>query len=225
MYCHRQLFTSFRLRGYFSLDQECLCSEEYRFFVDVMRQPFPQLIQPTLFVKDTVVFLIAQASSTCRPLLYKLFRLACLSLDESFDNMPVVTFGSVNTEDSTCSQVDVILPVQSHFCNVSRGVETVTSQQSISKFLLLEPDFETQGLSDVFCPWLSVDYIGRTKLLEQLNPNGPFHSAPPVDLESDASSVGKAKKKKYEALMKRTRQLLSDTELADPFCRRSSCWM
>ena len=30
MYCHRQLFTSFRLRGYFSLDQECLCSEEYR---------------------------------------------------------------------------------------------------------------------------------------------------------------------------------------------------
>ena len=162
MYCHRQLFTSFRLRGYFSLDQECPCSEEYRSFVDVMRQTFPDLIQPTLFVKDTVDFLVAQVSLTSRPLLYKLFRLACLCLDEPFESLPVVTFGSVNTEDPTCSQVDVILPVQSYFRNVPRGVETVTSEQSISKFLLLEPDFGTQGLSDVYCPWLSVDYFGRT---------------------------------------------------------------
>ena len=210
MYCHRQLFTSFRLRGYFSLDQECPCSEEYRSFVDVMRQTFPDLIQPTLFVKDTVDFLVAQVSLTSRPLLYKLFRLACLCLDEP---LPVVTFGSVNTEDPTCSQVDVILPVQSYFRNVPRGVETVTSEQSISKFLLLDPDFGRQGLSDVYCPWLSVDYFGRTKLLEQLDPKGSFQSAPPVDLESESSSGSKAKKKKYGALMKKTTQLLSETEL------------
>ena len=212
LYCHRQLITSFRLKGYFSPNQERLCSEEFRSFVDVMRQTFLELIQPTLFVKDTVDFLIAQASLTCRPLLYKLFRLACLRLDEPFENLPVVTFGSVNTEDSTCSQVDVILPVQSYFRNVSRGVETVTSEHCISKFLLLEQDFGTQGLSAVYCPWLSVDYFGRTKLLEQLDPKGSFQPAPPVDRESDASSVGKAKKKKYGALMKRTTQLLSDTE-------------
>ena len=101
MYCHRQLFTSFRLRGYFSFDQECPCSEEYRSFVDVMRQIFPELIQLTLFVKDTVAFLIAQASLTCLPLLCKLFRLACLCLDEPFENFPLVTFGPVNTEDPT----------------------------------------------------------------------------------------------------------------------------
>ena len=133
MYCHRWIlcsnlnfrvpqnfrgcsnFTSFQLKGYFSLDQECPCSEDYRSLVEVMRQTFPELIQPTLFVKDTVDFLIAQASLTCRPLLYKLFRLACLCLDEPFENLPVVIFGSVNTEDPTCSQVDVILPVQSNF--------------------------------------------------------------------------------------------------------------
>ena len=178
-----------------------------------MRQTFPDLIQPTLFVKDTVDFLVAQVSLTSRPLLYKLFRLACLCLDESFESLPVVTFGSVNTEDPTCSQVDVILPVQSYFRNVPRGVETVTSEQSISKFLLLEPDFRTQGLSDVYCPWLSVDYFGRTKLLEQLDPKGSFQPAPPLDLESESFSGSKAKKKKYGALMKKITQLLSETEL------------
>ena len=187
MYCHRQLFTNFRLRRYFSHDQECPCSEEYRSFVDVMM--------------------------TSRPLLYKMFRLACLCLDEPFESLPVVTFGSVNTEDPTCSQVDVILPVQSYFRNVPRGVETVTSEQSIAKFLLLEPDFGTQGLSDVYCPWLSVDYFGRTKLLEQLDPKGSFQPAPPLDLESESSSGSKAKKKKYGALMQKTTQLLSETEL------------
>ena len=115
----------------------------------MIRQSFPELLQPTLFVKDTVEFLIAQASLTCRPLLYKLFRLACFCLDEPFQNLPVVTIGSVNTEDPTCSQVDVILRVQSYFLNVPRGVETVTSEQSISKFLLVKTDFGTQGLSDV----------------------------------------------------------------------------
>ena len=95
MYCHRRLFTSFRLRGYFSFDQECICCEENRSFFDVMRQSFPELLQRTLFVKDTVEFFIAQASLTCRPLLYKLFRLSCLFLDEPFQNLPVVAFGSV----------------------------------------------------------------------------------------------------------------------------------
>ena len=178
-----------------------------------MRQTFPELIQPTLFVNDTVESLIAQASLTCRPLLYKLFRFACLCSDEPFDNLLVATFGSVITDDPTCCQVDVILPVQSYFRNVSRGVETVTSEQSISKFLLLEPNFRTQGLSDVYCTWLSVDYFGRTKLLEQLDTKGSFQLAPPVDLESDASSVGKTKKKMYGAPLKRSTQLLSDTEL------------
>ena len=107
----------------------------------------------------------------------------------------------------------MILPVQSYFRNVYRGVETVTSEQSISKFLLLEPDFGTQGLSDVYCPWLSVDSFGRTKLLEQLDSKGSFQPAPPVDLESEDSSVSKAKNKKYGGLMKKTTQLLSDTEL------------
>ena len=129
-------------------------------------------------MKDTVDFLIAQASLTCRPLLYKLFRLACLCLDEPFENLPVVTFGSVNTEDPTCSRVEVMLRVQPYFRNVSRGMETVTSEQSISKFLLLEPDFGTQGLTDVYRPWLSVDYFERTRFLSSWTPRVHFNAHP-----------------------------------------------
>ena len=37
-YCFTQLFTSFRLREYFSSGQEAECHEEYRSFVDELRR-------------------------------------------------------------------------------------------------------------------------------------------------------------------------------------------
>ena len=166
-YCHSQLFTSFRLRGFFTLDQETACGEDYLSFLDDLRQTFPDLVHPTLFNADTVKFLVELPSLHSRPLLYKLFHLACLCLDEPFPVLTTVRFGSVDSDNPTSSLIDVILPVQSYFSNVPYGNEAVTS---VAVFRRLELDFGASGLADTYCPWDSVEFFGRSKILEQLDP-------------------------------------------------------
>ena len=168
-YCFTQLFTSFWLRGYFSSDQEVECHEEYRSFVDELRRKYPELHQPALLVLDTVSFLIEQASLHSRPLLHKLFRLASLCLDERFQTLPPVKFGSVDSDNPTSGFVDVVLPVQTYFHNVTNGMDSVSSDDSIAAFLRLEPTFVGIGNSDVYSPWDSVDFFGRVGILEQLD--------------------------------------------------------
>ena len=60
---------------------------------------------------------------TSRPYLPKTSRRACLCLDEFFQNLLVVTFGSVSSEDPTCSRVSrpqtsrtVILSQRASWC-------------------------------------------------------------------------------------------------------------
>ena len=141
VYCFSQLFISFRLRGYFSSDQEIERQKEYMSFVDDLRRKYPEMHQPTLFVRDTVSFLIEQASLQGHPLLYKFFHLACLCLDEPFQTLPPVKFGSVNSDDPTSGLVGVKFPVQSYFRNVPNSIESVSSDQSVAVFLRHEPSF------------------------------------------------------------------------------------
>ena len=148
-YCFTQLFTSFRLRGYFSSDQEVECHEEYRSFVDELRRKYPEL-------------------------LHKLFRLASLCLDEPFQTLPPVKFGSVDSDNPTSGFVDVVLPVQSYFHNVTNGMDSVSSDDSIAAFLRLEPTFVGIGTSDVYSPWDSVDSFGRVRILKQLDPGRAY---------------------------------------------------
>ena len=108
--CHSQLFTSFRLRNFFTEDQETVCSKKNLSFLDDLRRNYPDLVQPTLFVPYTISFLVDLPSLHSRPLLHKFFRLACLCLDEPFQNLPAVTFDSVNVDDPTSSLVDVLVP-------------------------------------------------------------------------------------------------------------------
>ena len=167
-----QLFTSFSLRGYFSLDQETECQEEYVSFVDDLRRKYPEFHQPTLFVLHTVGFLIEQASLQSRPLELKLFCLACLCLDGLFQTLPLVKFSSVDSDDPTSGFVDVVLPAQSYFRYVPNSIESVNSDQSVAAFLRLEPTFVGVGTSEVYSPWDSVRFFGRAGILEQLGPNG-----------------------------------------------------
>ena len=168
-YCFTQLFTSFRLRGYFFSGQEAECHEEYRSFVDELRRKYPELHQPVLFIRDTVNFLIEQPSLHSRPLLQKLFRFASLCLDEPFQTLPPVKFGSVDSENPTSGFVDGVLPVQSYFQNVTNGMESVSSDNSIAAFLRLEPTFVGVGTSDVNIPWDGVDFVCLAGILEQLD--------------------------------------------------------
>ena len=146
VHCHLQLFTSFRLRGIFTTEQESLSSEEYLSSLDDLRRCYPDSTQPTLLVSSTVKFLIDTPSLRNHPLLHKLFRLACLCLDESFQDPPVVKFGSITSVDPASCLVDVILPVQWYFSNVPHAIETLTADQSVSAFLRLEPELEGRSL-------------------------------------------------------------------------------
>ena len=46
-YCLRQLFNSFRLRGYYELAEESECLDEYVTFMDSLRQQYPGISQPS----------------------------------------------------------------------------------------------------------------------------------------------------------------------------------
>ena len=215
-YCHTQLFTSFRLRGHFTMEQETASGEEYLSFVDDLRRTYSDLAQPTLLIPDTVKFLVELPILHSRPLLFKLFRLACLCLDEPFPVLPSVKFGSVDSDDPTSSHIDVILPVQSYFANVPHSIEAVTTDQSVSDFHRLEPDFIDGGMSDTYCPWDSVDFFGRSKILEQLT-SDISRPKPSVSIavgkvagSSKASGVSKSSPKKSS---KRPNQQSPDKEM------------
>ena len=174
VYCHSKLFTivsdcSFGLRNYFTLDQEAESNEEYLSFLDDLRRSYPGLTQPTLLVAVTISFLVDLPSLHSRPILNKLFRLACLCRDEPFRELSTVKFGSIDSEDPASSLIDVILPVQSYLCNVPHAVEATTSDQSVAAFLRLEPEFGSRGLSDAYCPWPDVDFFGCKRIMDLLN--------------------------------------------------------
>ena len=118
-------------------------------FVDDLRRKYPELLQPTFFVRDTVGYPIEQASLQSRPLLLDLFRLACLCLDEPFQTLSPVKIGSVDSDDPTSGFVDVLLPVQCYFHNVPNRIESVITDQSIAAFQQLEPTFVGIGKTDV----------------------------------------------------------------------------
>ena len=183
-YCLRQLFTSFRLRGYYDSTEETACYEEYVTLVDSLRQQYSGMSQPTFFIADTVDFLMKQESLRTRPLLYKLFRLSCLCLDVPFPQLPAVKFWNVNSDDPTSQLTDLVRPVQSYFANVAQGVEVMTREEPVSKFLALEPSFGNSALSDVYCPWLSVNFFDRADILKKLDPTGSCHR----DLQAQSES-------------------------------------
>ena len=212
-YCFTQLFTSLRLRGFFSSGQEAECHEEYKSFVDELRRKYPELHQPVLFVRDTVSFLIEQASLHSRPLLNKLFRLTCLCLDEPFQILPPVKHGSVDSDNPTSGFVDVVLPVQSYFQNVTNCMESVSSYDSIAAFLRLEPSFVGVETSDVYSPWDNVDFFGRAGILEKLDSSRAYSRSQALASMSKPADVGKPDKSKTSGSSEKMSHLLDRKEL------------
>ena len=183
-YCLRQLFSSFRLRGYYDATEESECLDEYVTFEDSLRQQYPGISQPSLLIADTVDFLMGQESLQTRPLLHKLFRLRCLCLDVPFLQLPGIKLWNVDSEDPTSRLVDLVQPVQSYYANVARGVEVTTSDDCFevpcTLVQALSGNFGNIALSDVYCPWLSVDFFDCAKIHKSLDPTGSC----PRDLRS-----------------------------------------
>ena len=67
LYCFRQLFRSFQLRGYFQADDESICTEEYLSFVDELRKEMLDLDQPRVKILDAVSHLFRNVALQSRP--------------------------------------------------------------------------------------------------------------------------------------------------------------
>ena len=59
--------------------------------------------------------------------------------------------------------------VQSYLSNVAHGAEVLTSDESVGKFIRLEPVFGSSGLSATYSPWSSVEYFNRAEIQKILD--------------------------------------------------------
>ena len=160
-YCYKQLFTSFRLRGVVDPGEEPVYTDEYFSFVDELRRLHLDMQQPKLLIADAIDFISIH--------LTRIFRLSCLCLDEPRFSFPPVKFGSVKTDDPTCIMFDVLASIQSYLGNVSRGLDALTPDASISRFLLLEQTFGHTAHDNTYSPWDSFDQFGRQQIRDGLS--------------------------------------------------------
>ena len=112
---------------------------------------------------------------------------------------------------------DVIAPIQSYLDNVPQGLDVLTSDSSITRFVGLEQSFGNAGLSDVYSPWDSIDHFGRVQIREAL---GTSSSRQTTTSSVDGTAEGTGLKpfavpKPY----KRRSHLLTGKELADSASR------
>ena len=168
-YCFKQLFTSFRLRGVVDSSEETVYAEEYLSFVDELRRLHPDMQQPKLLIADAVDFISGQEALKTRRHLNRIFRFSCLCLDEPRLSFPGVEFGSVKTDDPTCSMFDVVTPIQSFLAHGLRGMDILTSDFCIASFLSLEQSIGTTGLESTNSPRDSIDHFGRQQIREGFN--------------------------------------------------------
>ena len=97
-----------------------------------------------------------------------------------------VKFGSQQTDDPLSSMFDVIAPIQSFLDYMGHGLDVLTSDSSVSRFLLLEQSFGNTGLSDGYSPWDSVDHFGRAQIRQHLEPGGASdESGPQVNMSEE----------------------------------------
>ena len=178
-HCFNQLFTSFRLRGVFQSDEESVYTEEYLSFLDIIRSSHSDIQQPKLLIADVIEFVSGQEALAARPPLRRIFRLSCLCLDEPRMSFTPVKFGSHRTDDPLSSMFDVIAPIQSFLGYVGLGLDVLTSDSSVTRFLPLEQSFGNAGLSDVYSPWDSVDHFGRAQIRENLEPKEASNESGP----------------------------------------------
>ena len=168
-YCYKQLFTSFRFRGVVDPGEEPVYTDEYFSFVNELKRLHLDMQQSKMLIADAIDFISKQEALRTRRHLTRIFRLSCLCLDEPRFIFPPVKFGSVKTDDPTCNMFDVLAPIQSYLGNVSHGLDALTSDASISRFLLLEQTFGHTAHDNTYSPWDSFDQFGRQQIRDGLS--------------------------------------------------------
>ena len=127
----------------------------------------------------------------------RIYRLSCLCLDEPRFSFPAVKFGSVNTDNPINPMFDVVAPIHSYFGEVARGLDTVTSEESIARVLTLEATFGNTGLSDTYSPWDGFDYFRR--LRDAINSRSPERRKVVTNASDDRPSSSKSSKEPHSS--------------------------
>ena len=141
-------------------------------FLDVVRAAHPGIRKPKLLIANAIKLVSSQRSLEARLHLRRICSLSCLCLDEPRMSFSPVNFGSHRTDDPLSPMFDVIAPIQSYLSYVSRGLDVLTSDSSVSRFLSLEQSFGNSGLSDIYSPWDSVNHFDRSQIRKNLDPIG-----------------------------------------------------
>ena len=192
-YCFKQLFMSFRLRGVFRADEETVYLEEYLSFIDELRRAHPEVQQPKLLINDAIDFISRQGLLKSRQHLSRIFRLSCLCLDEPRFTFPAVRFGSVRTDEPTCSMFDIVAPIQSYFGSVARGLDNLVCEASIERLLNLELTFGTTGLSSTYSPWDGIDHFGRDRIRDAIHTQTPERRRVTIATEVSSDQPGSSR--------------------------------
>ena len=194
-YCFKNLFSSFRLRGVFKSEEESLYMEEYLSFIDEVRRSHPEIQQPKLLIADAIDFVSKQPALKSRVYLSRIFRLSCLCIDEPRYSFVPVRFGSTKTDDPTSMLFDVVAPIQSYLKNAVRGLDALTSDASIARFLELEMTFGNAGLSSTYCPWDGINHFDRVGIQDCINSQSTVGRKVTLCVDSDPQGSSKSPKK------------------------------
>ena len=170
-YCFKQMFTSFRLRGVSQPEEESIYTEDYMSFLEVLRQLHPEIQKLELLIAGFIDFISSQESLGAKPRLRRMFGLSCLCLDEPRTSFAPVKIGSHWTDDLPSPMFDVFVLNQSYLGYVTHGLDVLTSDSSVARFIPLEQLFGNAGLNVVYSPWDSVDHFGKVQVRENLDPS------------------------------------------------------
>ena len=165
--------------GVFLSEEDSTYAEKYMSFLHIIGSTHPGIQQPKLLIADVIDFIPCQETPGARSHSRRIFRLSCLCLDEPRMSFAPVKFGTHRTADPLSPMFDVSAPIQSYLSYVSHGLDVLTSDSSVSRFLPLEQSFGNAGPSEIYSPWDSVDHFGRAQIRENLEPKRTSREAEP----------------------------------------------
>ena len=112
-------------------------------------------------------FLIPMPSFRSRSRLFYLFRLCCLCITESHQELPAIKFHDVDTSSPSCRLSAVILPAQSYLSNCPDAIATCTTETALAQYRELEGQFSSRHFAGD--PWVHADMFGRAEILKNLS--------------------------------------------------------
>ena len=189
-FCFNALFNSFRLRGWVAESAMQEFRDEYFEFVDHFRKIYSGIKDAPATIPDVLELLTPLPALQSRTNLFHLYRLCCLCITESHQDLPAIKFQDVDTSGDHCRLSSVVLPAQSYLAYCPGAIAVCTSESALAKYKELDLQFTSGQLSGD--PWSHVDVFGRASLLKTLTDSFISLKGVPlvgVSTSSRASSV------------------------------------